>query len=91
MLPIREIFLLLRLDLKTIPKLKILYVSLTAGLIISTHSLKAEKNLIPVVLLLDWAPNAQFAGIYQAVEDGFYANIRRYSITRIAGLLPAAI
>ena len=58
----------------TITKLTILYVFLIAGLIVPAHSLKAEKNLIPVVLQLDWAPNAQFAGIYQAVKQGFYVD-----------------
>ena len=57
----------------TMTKLTILYVCLIAALIVPAHSLKAEKNLIPVVLQLDWVPNAQFAGIYQAVKQGFYA------------------
>ncbi len=57
----------------TITKLTILYVFLFTGLITTAYSQKTEKTLTPVVLQLDWVPNAQFAGIYQAIEQGFYA------------------
>lgn len=31
-----------------------------------------ESKPLPVVLQLDWVLNAQFAGVYQAVEQGYY-------------------
>ncbi|MEM8868716.1 MAG: ABC transporter substrate-binding protein [Verrucomicrobiota bacterium] len=39
----------------------------------STESEEAE-SLTPVVMQLDWIFNAQFAGFYQAIEQGFYAD-----------------
>ncbi|MGJ3242814.1 MAG: ABC transporter substrate-binding protein [Opitutales bacterium] len=35
---------------------------------------RSEADLQPVLMQLDWIHNAQFAGIYQAVEQGFYAD-----------------
>jgi ABC-type nitrate/sulfonate/bicarbonate transport system substrate-binding protein len=37
------------------------------------ESVDSEAELTPVVMQLDWIFNSQFAGLFQAVEQGYYA------------------
>jgi len=39
-----------------------------------TQSEETATELTPVTMQLDWIYNAQFAGLYQAVEQGYYAD-----------------
>ena len=43
------------------------------SLFLGCMSPSEDKELAPVVMHLDWKFNVQFAGLYQAVEQGFFA------------------
>jgi len=47
-----------------------------------------EADLEPVVMQLDWIFNAQFAGFYQAIEQGYYAE-KGFSVELRAGVTTA--
>ncbi len=56
----------------TFTKLACLYFCFACWGGIATFGASSGKKLMPVVLQLDWIANVQFAGVYQAVEQGFY-------------------
>lgn len=49
--------------------------SLLIGCVSIEKSTDSEAELTPVVMQLDWIFNSQFAGLFQAVEQGYYADV----------------
>jgi len=68
----KTLFLILHLMLMLWTKLTCLKFCFSSLGMIAASVAFASNNPVPVVLQLDWVKNVQFAGIFQAVEQGFY-------------------
>ena len=55
-----------------IPLCSLLSFFLTSASLVADAKLASQEKLTPVVMQLDWIFNAQFAGLYQAIEQGYF-------------------